>query len=47
MSAQTSLDQYFKLKLKNNRTVKSQNLVGVKELKRLKKVNIYKTLYFI
>lgn len=47
MSVQTSLDQYFKLKLKNTRKIKSQNLVGLKELKRLKKVNIYKTLYFI
>lgn len=47
MSIQTSLDQFFKQKLKNTRKVKSQNLVGSKELKRLKKVNIYKILYFI
>ncbi|KAF7411508.1 hypothetical protein HZH66_000404 [Vespula vulgaris] len=37
MSIQTSLDQFFKQKLKNTRKVKSQNLVGLKELKRLKK----------
>ncbi|KAL2740672.1 fanconi-associated nuclease 1-like isoform X1 [Vespula squamosa] len=37
MSIQTNLDQFFKQKLKNTRKVKSQKLVGLKELKRLKK----------
>ncbi|XP_047357457.1 fanconi-associated nuclease 1-like isoform X1 [Vespa velutina] len=37
MSIQTNIDQYFKLKLKNNQKVKSRNFVDLKELKRLKK----------